>query len=99
MKLVYHGQHGPEVTVGNAGEGAQWVLAAGEPGDVPDDVGHRLIREQPGVFSTQAHPQVSAAKDEWAGFRAGQGHVVEGLTKQELIDLPDDPAELVEEEV
>lgn len=32
-------------------------------------------------------PARSATKDEWATHRAAQGHDVDGLTKQQLIDI------------
>lgn len=93
MKLIYHGQHGPEVTVGNPGLTEQVVMVAGQEADVPDELGHALIGEQPGVFSTTATPQKGAHRDAWAAYREQQGHDVDGLTKQELIDLPDNPQE------
>lgn len=91
MKLIYHGQHGPEVTVGNPGLTEQVVMVAGVEADVPDELGHALIGEQPGVFSTTALPQRSASKEAWAAFREAQGHDVDGLTKEQLIELPDIP--------
>lgn len=36
-------------------------------------------------------PAKSAGKDAWAAYRAGQGHDVEGLTKEQLVELPDVP--------
>lgn len=91
MKLIYHGQHGPEVMVGNPGAVNPVFMAAGVETDVPDELAHALIDEQPGVFSTGTTPQKGAPRDAWAAFREQQGHNVDGLTKQELIDLPDAP--------
>lgn len=72
------------------------VMHQGDTYDVPD--GDRLdaLIEQ-GAVIVAAHggggaPPHSATKDEWSAFRAAQGHDVEGLTKAELIDLPDTPA-------
>lgn len=91
MKLIYHGQHGPEVTVGNPGVVETVFMAAGVETDVPDELAHALVDEQPGVFSTTATPQKSASKESWAAFREAQGHDVDGLTKEQLVELPDTP--------
>lgn len=91
MKLTYHGQHGPEVTVGNPGVVEPVFMPAGESVEVPDELAHALLRDQPGTFSTGTTPQKSAPKEAWQSYRADQGHDVEGLTKEELIELPDTP--------
>ena len=92
MKLTYHGQYGPDVTVGNAALGESAAMSTGEPTEVPDDLAHRLLSEYPGVYSTGDEPQQGAPKAAWQSFRESQGHDVSGLTKDELINLPDTPA-------
>jgi hypothetical protein len=92
VKLTYHGQYGEVVTAGNPGLGEGVVLSAGEPTEVPDELAHRLLAEYPGVYSTGDEPQQGAPKAAWQSFRESQGHDVSGLTKDELINLPDTPA-------
>jgi hypothetical protein len=89
--LIYHGEYA-EVEIRPPYGWA--VFPRGEPVEVDDELAARLLGEYPGTFSTGEHPQVSAPKDVWETFRAGQGHDVDGLTKQELIDLPDTPADV-----
>lgn len=68
------------------------------PGDtieLPDDIAEELVDRGEFVHASSTSesgaPAHSAPKDEWSAFRAVQGHDVDGLTKQELIDLPDAP--------
>lgn len=55
-----------------------------------DAAKHRL--EARGLASPGA-PSKRAKVEVWAEYRAGQGHAVEGLTKDQLIELPDTPQE------
>lgn len=71
-----------------------------EPGgvyDVPDAVAANLLEQGAVVHASASgsgEPPQSATKDEWAAYRTAQGHLVEGLTKAALIELPDTPVEL-----
>lgn len=94
MELTYIGPDGAGVSVPYID--GDIVFAHGVPvDDVPDELAHRLLDEQPAWWSSPGvdpSPAKSASKDEWVAFRSAQGHDVEGLTKDELIDLPDVPA-------
>lgn len=96
MKLTYHGP--VPVVVGNAGLDEQVWMEPGVETDVGDDLAHRLLAEYPGTYSTGDQPQHSAPKAAWQSFRESQGHDVSGLTKDELINLPDTPAVTDEDE-
>lgn len=72
------------------------VMSPGGVYDVPDDVAANLLEQGAVVHASAAGdgaPPHSATKDEWSAYRTAQGHVVDGLTKTELIELPDAPAE------
>ncbi len=43
-------------------------------------------------------PNQSSTKDEWAAYRSAQGHDIEGLTKQTLIDLGGPAADTTKED-
>ncbi len=90
MKVTYRGPDGAGVIIPNAGED---IVAPFEVEvEVPDELGGRLLDEQrawwlsPGV---DASPPKSASKADWETFRAAQGYDVDGLTKDELIELGD----------
>lgn len=97
MRLTYHGQHGQFVTIGNPGVVETVTLEAGVERDVPDELARAVLAEQPGTFTTGGTPPKAAHRDVWESFRASQGHDVTGLTKDELINLPDSPASVAEE--
>jgi hypothetical protein len=84
--ITYHGTDGPQVVVGET------VFDVGEPVEVDSDIADRLLDEYPGKFTSGDTPAKSARKEVWETFRAAQGHDVDGLTRDELIDLPDAPA-------
>lgn len=64
----------------------------GESVDLPDDIAEELVARGQFVHATDSGaPPKSASKDEWAAYRAAQGHDVDGLTKDELVDLSDTP--------
>jgi len=92
VKLIYHGQNGPMVLVGNPGLHPTVWMETGVETDVDDDLAHALVAEYPGVYSTTDTPQHGAPKPVWQSYRESQGHDVSGLTKDELINLPDEPA-------
>lgn len=63
--------------------------------ELPDDIADELVERGEALHasttSDSGAPPQSATKEEWAAFRAAQGHDVDGLTKHDLIDLPDTP--------
>lgn len=69
-----------ELGLGDAPDGGVSAVTQGDavdPNDDPDGPGGR--------------PALSANKAEWEDYRTGQGHNVEGLTKEDLIGLSDTP--------
>jgi hypothetical protein len=67
----------------------------GDSVDLPDDIADELVERGQFVHASSTAdngaPPKSATKDEWSAFRAAQGHDIEGLTKDELVELPDTP--------
>lgn len=76
--------------------GSRVYAAPGETIDVADDVAGRLVEQGEFIHAAaggDGAPSKSAPKDDWLAWRAAQGHDVDGLTKDELIELPDTPEE------
>lgn len=92
--VTYVGAHGGGVNVQL--EVGQYVYADHSgPVDLPDDIADELVDRGEFVYASAASesgaPAKSASKDDWAAYRTAQGHDVDGLTKDDLIDLPDTP--------
>lgn len=70
--------------------------SAGDIIELPDHIADELVERGEAVHTSSASgaPPKSASKDDWAAYRAAQGHDVDGLTKDELIALPDTPPEV-----
>jgi hypothetical protein len=95
VQVTYRGEL-PDGVVLDRDTYREYAFEQGKAFEVPDEFGRRLIEEQPGLYGSDdysAAPAVSAHKDEWAAYRQTQGHDVNGLTKQQLIELPDQPAQ------
>lgn len=107
MKSVtYVGPHGP-ATDAETGEvlpglripvddmGSLVWASTGDTVDLPDDIADELVDRGDFVHASAAAdngaPPQSATKAEWEAFRAAQGHDVAGLTKDDLLALPDTP--------
>jgi hypothetical protein len=76
--------------------GTQFYVAHRETVEVDEDVAERLVEQGEFVHAAaggDGAPPKGAPKDEWSAYRAAQGHDVDGLTKDELIELPDTPQE------
>jgi hypothetical protein len=90
----YHG--GVVVHPTEVGAGDELLVGPSETIDLPDDVAERLVEQGDFVHASRSGdgaPPHSALVAEWSAYRAAQGHNVTDLTKQQLIDLPDTPAE------
>jgi hypothetical protein len=90
--VTYVGGHGGGVNVQL--EVGSYVFADHSgPVDLPDDIADELVDRGEFVYASAASesgaPAKSAGKDDWAAYRMAQGHDVEGLTKDELVALPD----------
>jgi hypothetical protein len=95
VKLTYRGEL-PDGVVLDRDTYREYAFEHGKAFEVPDEFGRRLIEEQPGLYGSEdysAAPAKSAHRDEWEAYRAAQGHDVDGLTKAQLIELPDQPAQ------
>lgn len=96
MKVTYRGPFREPIEVYDAATNTNHGFEHGEAVDVPDELGQRLIDQAPGDWQSEDYdpaPAHSATKAEWVDYRAAQGHDVDGLTKEQLIELPDVPAE------
>lgn len=70
------------------------LVVTGDTVDLPDAVADELVDRGDAIHASatgHGEPPQSATKDEWSAYRAAQGWDIDGLTKQELIDLPDTP--------
>lgn len=94
MKVSYSGAS-PDVVVYDRDTDTEYVFVHGTAIEVPDELGQRLADQAPADWSAKGYepgPAVSAEKAEWVAYRGEQGHGTDGLTRQQLIDLPDVPA-------
>lgn len=99
MKVTYSGAS-PDVVVYDRFTDREYVFTAGNALEVPDDLGQRLADQAPADWTAKGYepgPAESAEKAVWVEYRTAQGHVVDGLTRQQLIDLPAAPARNEEE--
>lgn len=95
MKVTYTGAL-PEGVVYDRDTNTNHEFVKGRAFEVSDELGRRLRDQSPADWASKEYdpaPAKSASKADWEAYRAVQGHVVDGLTKDELIDLPDTPAD------
>lgn len=98
--VLYVGPQGGGVVIytdRDAGVSGPFVHAThDDPVELPDDIADELIErgEVTEVSAATGAPKRNATHDVWEAYRAAQGHDVTGLTKQQLIDLPDAPADV-----
>lgn len=67
--------------------------SSGDTVELPDHIADELVERGEFVHASAASdtgaPPHAATKAEWEAFRAAQGHEVDGLTKDQLMALPD----------